>query len=67
MADGRNGTVERRAVRRGRFRASGDSLMAICDMLNEKGLHNRAGGIFTPSHVAQLLERHGDGITLRSA
>jgi DNA invertase Pin-like site-specific DNA recombinase len=48
------------------LRARGFTLIGICDALNEKGLRNRAGGIFKPSHVGQLLERHGDGITLRS-
>lgn len=49
------------------LRVRGFAVLSICDVLNEKGLRNRAGGLFKASHIAQLLERHGDGITLRSA
>jgi DNA invertase Pin-like site-specific DNA recombinase len=50
-----------------RLRHRGLTLIDICDALTEQRLFNRAGNPFKPSHVAQLLERHGDGITLRSA
>jgi hypothetical protein len=40
------------------LRAKGQTVLGICDRLNEKGLRNRAGGLFKPSHIAQLLERH---------
>jgi len=50
-----------------RLRHRGLTLIDICDALTEKGLLNRASNPFKPSHVAQLLERHGDGVIVRSA
>jgi DNA invertase Pin-like site-specific DNA recombinase len=49
-----------------RLRVRGATVLGICDTLNEKGHRNRAGQPFKSGHVAQLLERHGDGITLQS-
>jgi hypothetical protein len=45
----------------------GLTLIDTCDAMIKKGLRNRAGGSPHRSPIAQLLERHGDGITLRSA
>lgn len=50
-----------------RLRHRGLTILDICDALTAKSMFNRKGEPFKPSHVAQLLERHGDGITLRSA
>jgi hypothetical protein len=43
------------------LRAKGITVLGICDRLTEKQLFNRAGKPFRESHVAQLLERHGNG------
>ena len=59
---------EQEILRRIRLlRARGHALITIAETLNEEGLRNRRGGPFKPSHIGQLLERHGDGVTLRSA
>jgi hypothetical protein len=41
-----------------RLRARGYALISICETLNEQGLRNRRGGLFKPSHIGQLLDRH---------
>jgi DNA invertase Pin-like site-specific DNA recombinase len=50
-----------------RLRHRGLTLDDISRELNERGLSNRQGRPWKPSFIGQLLERHGDGITLRSA
>ena len=42
------------------MRAKGLTVLGICDVLN-KNWRNRKGQPFRESHVAQLLERHGNG------
>jgi DNA-binding transcriptional MerR regulator len=49
------------------LRARGFTLDDIASELNRRGLSNRQGRPWKPSFVGQLLERHGDGITLRGA
>ncbi|MEN3339853.1 MAG: hypothetical protein V7647_3529 [Acidobacteriota bacterium] len=48
-----------RAIRMARAR--GLCLVDICEELTTHGFRNRLGGMFKESHVAQLLERHGNG------
>jgi DNA invertase Pin-like site-specific DNA recombinase len=50
-----------------RLRHRGLTLDDIASELNQRGLSNRQGRSWKPSFIGQLLERHGDGITLRSA
>jgi hypothetical protein len=49
------------------LRHHGLALISIAEVLNERGLRNRQGRLWQPNFIGQLLERHGDGITLRSA
>jgi DNA invertase Pin-like site-specific DNA recombinase len=49
------------------LRARGFTLDDIATELNQQGFANRQGRPWKPSFIGQLLERHGDGITLRSA
>jgi DNA invertase Pin-like site-specific DNA recombinase len=49
------------------FRARGFTLDDIAKELNQAGFAHRQGRPWKPSFIGQLLERHGDGITLRSA
>ena len=48
------------AIRAARHR--GLCIVDICLELTAKSMFNRKGQPFKPSHVAQLLERHGDGL-----
>lgn len=49
------------------LRAKGYALVTIAEHLNAAGHCNRYGRPWTRQFVGQLLERHGDGTTLRSA
>jgi DNA invertase Pin-like site-specific DNA recombinase len=48
------------------LRARGHAIYSIAEVLTSEGRFNRAGQPFKVGHLAQLLERHGDGVTLPS-
>ncbi len=49
------------------WRARGCALQTIASALNARGLRNRQERTWKPNFIGQLLARHGDGLTRRSA